>query len=63
MIGVNEPVVSTAVAPFGGMKESGQGREGARRRTGVLPAEVVRAGSKYGVDDYLEIKYVCVGGI
>ena len=40
-------VISTAVAPFGGMKESGIGREG----------------SKYGLDDFLEIKYLCMGGI
>ena len=45
MIGVNVGVMSTAVAPFGGMKESGIGREG----------------SKYGIDDYLEIKYLCMG--
>ena len=47
MVGVNEGVISTEVAPFGGVKESGIGREG----------------SKYGVDDFLEIKYVCMGGI
>jgi succinate-semialdehyde dehydrogenase/glutarate-semialdehyde dehydrogenase len=47
MVGVNEPVISTAVAPFGGVKESGLGREG----------------SKYGLDDYLDIKYVCYGGV
>jgi succinate-semialdehyde dehydrogenase / glutarate-semialdehyde dehydrogenase len=45
MIGVNEGVFSTEVAPFGGMKESGIGREG----------------SKYGVEEYVEIKYVCFG--
>lgn len=45
MVGVNEGVFSTEVAPFGGMKESGIGREG----------------SKYGVDEYVEIKYVCFG--
>ena len=39
--------ISTEVAPFGGVKESGIGREG----------------SKYGLDDYLEIKYLCIGGI
>ena len=44
---MNEPVISTAVAPFGGMKESGLGREG----------------SKYGIDDYLDVKYVCLGGM
>jgi succinate-semialdehyde dehydrogenase/glutarate-semialdehyde dehydrogenase len=47
IIGVNEGIISTAVAPFGGMKSSGLGREG----------------SKYGIDDYLEIKYVALGGI
>jgi succinate-semialdehyde dehydrogenase / glutarate-semialdehyde dehydrogenase len=47
IIGVNTGIISTEVAPFGGMKESGVGREG----------------SKYGIDEYLEIKYVCLGGI
>jgi len=47
IIGVNEGIISTEVAPFGGMKSSGLGREG----------------SKYGIEDYLEIKYVLVGGI
>jgi succinate-semialdehyde dehydrogenase/glutarate-semialdehyde dehydrogenase len=47
MVGINTGLVSNAVAPFGGMKESGNGREG----------------SKYGVDDYLEIKYLCMAGI
>lgn len=47
MIGINTGLVSNAVAPFGGLKESGNGREG----------------SKYGIDDYLEIKYLCVAGI
>ncbi|MEP1611740.1 MAG: NAD-dependent succinate-semialdehyde dehydrogenase [Roseobacter sp.] len=47
MVGVNTGLISTEVAPFGGMKQSGQGREG----------------SKYGCDDYLEIKYICLGGI
>lgn len=46
-VGVNAGVLTTEVAPFGGVKESGMGREG----------------SKYGCDDYLNIKYVCVGGI
>lgn len=45
MVGVNTGILGTAVAPFGGMKESGVGREG----------------SKYGIDEFLEIKYVCVG--
>jgi len=47
IVGVNEGLISTEVAPFGGFKESGIGREG----------------SKYGIDDYLEIKYLCMGGI
>ena len=47
MIGINEGIISTEVAPFGGIKESGNGREG----------------SKYGIEDYLELKYVCIGGI
>ena len=47
MVGVNETLISTEVAPFGGVKQSGLGREG----------------SRYGVGDYLEIKYVCLGGV
>ncbi|RBW42970.1 succinate-semialdehyde dehydrogenase (NADP(+)) [Loktanella sp. D2R18] len=47
MVGVNTGLISTEVAPFGGIKQSGQGREG----------------SKYGTEDYLELKYVCLGGI
>ena len=47
IIGVNEGIISNAAAPFGGVKESGNGREG----------------SKYGLDDYLEIKYLCMGGV
>jgi succinate-semialdehyde dehydrogenase / glutarate-semialdehyde dehydrogenase len=47
IVGVNEGIISTEVAPFGGMKSSGLGREG----------------SKYGIEDYLEIKYVTLGGI
>ncbi|MFY0642316.1 MAG: NAD-dependent succinate-semialdehyde dehydrogenase [Bermanella sp.] len=47
MVGVNETAISSEIIPFGGVKESGQGREG----------------SKYGLDDYLEIKYICIGGI
>jgi succinate-semialdehyde dehydrogenase / glutarate-semialdehyde dehydrogenase len=47
MVGVNTGLVATTVAPFGGMKESGIGREG----------------SKYGIDDFLEVKYICLGGI
>lgn len=47
IVGINTGLISTAVAPFGGMKESGTGREG----------------SRYGIDDFLEIKYLCIGGI
>ncbi|MCY1263846.1 Glutarate-semialdehyde dehydrogenase DavD [compost metagenome] len=47
IVGVNEGLISTEVAPFGGVKESGLGREG----------------SKYGIEDYLEVKYVCMGGV
>ena len=47
MVGVNETAISSEVIPFGGVKESGQGREG----------------SKYGLDDYLEVKYICMGGL
>ena len=44
---MNEGIISTEVAPFGGMKESGIGREG----------------SKYGIDDFVQIKYVAMGGL
>lgn len=47
MVGVNEGIISNEMAPFGGVKESGMGREG----------------SKYGIEDYLEIKYINMGGI
>lgn len=47
MVAINSGILSTEVAPFGGVKESGIGREG----------------SKYGLDEYLEIKYLCIGGI
>ena len=47
IVGINTGLISTEVAPFGGVKESGLGREG----------------SKYGIDEYLEIKYLCFGGI
>ncbi|KAI4323271.1 hypothetical protein L6164_022891 [Bauhinia variegata] len=47
LVGVNEGLISTEVAPFGGFKQSGLGREG----------------SKYGMDEYLEIKYVCLGNM
>jgi len=47
MVGINEGIISTEVAPFGGVKESGLGREG----------------SHHGIDEYLEIKYLCMGGL
>ncbi|KPG96039.1 succinate-semialdehyde dehydrogenase [Pseudomonas sp. RIT-PI-q] len=47
IVGINTGIISTEVAPFGGIKASGIGREG----------------SKYGIEDYLEIKYLCLGGI
>ena len=47
IVGINEGIISTEVAPFGGVKESGIGREG----------------SKYGIDDFVEIKYALMGGI
>jgi succinate-semialdehyde dehydrogenase/glutarate-semialdehyde dehydrogenase len=47
IVGINEGIISTEVAPFGGVKESGIGREG----------------SYYGIEDYLEVKYLCMGGI
>jgi len=47
MVGINEGVISTEVAPFGGVKESGLGREG----------------SRYGIEEYLEMKYVLFGGL
>lgn len=47
MVGINEGLISTEVAPFGGVKYSGQGREG----------------SKYGIEDYVEIKYMCYGNV
>ncbi len=47
MVGINEGIISTEVAPFGGVKESGVGREG----------------SRYGIEEYVEIKYMCMGGL
>jgi succinate-semialdehyde dehydrogenase/glutarate-semialdehyde dehydrogenase len=44
MVGINSGIISTAVAPFGGVKQSGYGREG----------------SKYGIDDYVQVKYLCM---
>lgn len=47
IVGLNEGLISTELAPFGGIKESGIDREG----------------SKYGDDDYTELKYICAGGL
>jgi succinate-semialdehyde dehydrogenase/glutarate-semialdehyde dehydrogenase len=47
MVGINTGLISNEMAPFGGIKQSGQGREG----------------SKYGIDDYTELKYMCLGGV
>jgi len=47
MVGINTGLISNEVAPFGGVKQSGLGREG----------------SVYGMDEYLELKYLCMGGI
>ena len=47
IVGINEGIISTEVAPFGGVKESGIGREG----------------SKYGIEDFTELKYLCLGGL
>jgi succinate-semialdehyde dehydrogenase/glutarate-semialdehyde dehydrogenase len=47
IVGINEGIISTEVAPFGGVKQSGIGREG----------------SKYGIEEYVEIKYMCMGGM
>ena len=47
MVGLNEGLISAVEAPFGGVKESGLGREG----------------SKYGIDEFCEVKYLCFGGI
>ena len=47
MVGINTGLISNEVAPFGGVKQSGLAREG----------------SKYGMDDYLVIKYLCMGGL
>ena len=47
MVGINEGIISTEVAPFGGVKQSGLGREG----------------SKYGLDEYVELKYLMLGGL
>ena len=47
IVGINTGLISTEVAPFGGMKESGIGREG----------------SKYGIEEFLEVKYLCLAGL
>jgi succinate-semialdehyde dehydrogenase/glutarate-semialdehyde dehydrogenase len=47
MVGINAGIISNEVAPFGGVKQSGLGREG----------------SKYGIEEYLELKYLCIGGM
>ena len=47
MVGINTGLISTEVAPFGGVKQSGFGREG----------------SRYGIEEYLTVKYVCLGGL
>jgi succinate-semialdehyde dehydrogenase/glutarate-semialdehyde dehydrogenase len=47
MVGINSGVISTAVAPFGGVKQSGMGREG----------------SSHGIDEYVDTKYLCMGGL
>jgi succinate-semialdehyde dehydrogenase/glutarate-semialdehyde dehydrogenase len=47
MVGINTGLISTEVAPFGGVKQSGIGREG----------------SRYGIDEYVEMKYLCLAGI
>ena len=47
MVCINDGILSTEVAPFGGVKESGIGREG----------------SRYGIDEYVEMKYVCLAGL
>jgi succinate-semialdehyde dehydrogenase/glutarate-semialdehyde dehydrogenase len=47
MVGINTGLISNEIAPFGGVKQSGLGREG----------------SKYGIEEYLEIKYLCMGGL
>jgi succinate-semialdehyde dehydrogenase/glutarate-semialdehyde dehydrogenase len=47
LVGVNETAITSAFVPFGGVKESGQGREG----------------SRYGIDDYVEVKYICLGDL
>ena len=47
MVGINTGAISNEVAPFGGVKQSGLGREG----------------SRYGIDEYLELKYLCIGGL
>ena len=52
IVGINEGIISTEIAPFGGMKESGIG-----------PNLASHWGSKYGIEEFLEVKYICMGGI
>ena len=47
MVGVNTGMISNEVGPFGGVKQSGFGREG----------------SKYGIEEFMDLKYVCIGGV
>jgi succinate-semialdehyde dehydrogenase/glutarate-semialdehyde dehydrogenase len=47
MVGINSGLISTVVAPFGGVKQSGLGREG----------------SRYGINEYIDLKYLCMGGV
>ena len=47
MVGINEGIIAAVEAPFGGVKQSGLGREG----------------SKYGINEYLDVKYLCFGGL
>jgi succinate-semialdehyde dehydrogenase / glutarate-semialdehyde dehydrogenase len=47
MVGINTGLISTEVVPFGGVKQSGLGREG----------------SHYGIDEFIEVKYLCIGGL
>jgi len=52
IVGINEGIISTEIAPFGGMKESGIG-----------PNLSGHWGSKFGIEEFLEVKYLCMGGI
>lgn len=78
MVGVNEGVISTEVAPFGGVKESGLGREGSKCDSfedqthghahamlqislSIVPNPSL--GARYGTDEFIETKYICMGGL